>query len=225
MAKMLLTLFVAFVSVLTCVLPSSAQTPDEMIFSAKNYMNQKKYREAEVLLKKAFELQRLDGASEKELANTVSLLITVYEEQGRKQEADQLNEWAANMWASFESKLPGRAVTVFDAPIEEPTQQEEEDRDHPSEQKDEGVALTAYQQFLSHQSHKTLMDQYLDQLPTNNFSRFYSLLILFLFLQIGMLVLLILTDSICELVRDACFDLCNWLGKIWGWLGERTRDG
>ena len=60
---------------------------------------QKRYPEAERSLKRALKIQTTShGANHRDAAHTVSMLISVYEQQGKTDQAIELNDKAAELW-------------------------------------------------------------------------------------------------------------------------------
>lgn len=63
------------------------------------HMQSGKYDQAESHLEKVLKIQEsLLGPRDRRIPETVSMLIEAYEEQGKQDEADALNDWAASVW-------------------------------------------------------------------------------------------------------------------------------
>ena len=91
---------------------SSAGTPDEMIAQGRQFIQEGKYSEAETLLKEALKIQRDTHCRVRDQGNTVSWLISALEKQGKQEEADKWNDWAAKLWSGQESEPPPQSAPI-----------------------------------------------------------------------------------------------------------------
>jgi hypothetical protein len=63
------------------------------------YMKSEEYSKAQTYLEKVLKIQEQTlGIKDYRISETASMLIRVYEKQGKQKEADSLNEWAASVW-------------------------------------------------------------------------------------------------------------------------------